>query len=176
MVTMGMQMGLEGTGQYCKRQNRWVFTVPEVIGDLGGGSGGLNCLPPEKSARPNISFKETSVQHISEEVFYPVKPDWKPITITAFDLKKSKHPVWNWLKYLYDVSNDAKFYPPNNTPQGFIKKCSLVLVDGCGIEVEKWTYEDCWPQSVNFQTLDMTQFGVVMCEVTLRYARAYINE
>ena len=187
MAKMGMQMGLEGDGRFCKRQFRWMFTVENVIGDLSP-SGSMQCLPPEKSARPDLSFKEMNVQHLIEEVFYPAKPDWKPITVTVFDLQKSSHPIWNWIKKLYNVSSgpNATFIEPNANPcsagraglecDGFIKQCQLELYNGCGDLVEKWIYEDCWPQAINFQTLDMTQNGLVMCEVTLRYARAYIQQ
>jgi hypothetical protein len=182
MPNMGMQMGLQGTGTYTKRQFRWMFTIENVVGDLSS-TGSLNCLPPEKSARPNLSFKEMNVQHLNEEVFYPAKPDWKPITIVAFDLQKSTHPVWNWLISLYDP-RQGTFLAPNQVPcsnqnescSGFIRQCKLELYNGCGNLVEQWIYEDCWPQSVNFQTLDMTQNGLVMCEITLRYVRAYISE
>ena len=179
MAKMGMQMGLEGDGRFCKRQFRWIFTVDRVIGDLSS-SGSMDCLPPEKSARPNLSFKEMNVQHLNEEVFYPAKPDWKPITVTVFDLQKSSHPIWKWLNELYYVdAQTATFKEPNATPGpnvGFIRQCTLQLFNGCGDVVETWIYDDCWPQSVNFQPLDMTQNGLVMCEITLRYARAYIQE
>ena len=173
---MGMQMGLEGDGRYCKRQFRWMFTITNIVGDLGS-SGSMQCLPPEKSARPNLAFKETNVQHLIEEVFYPTKPDWKPITITVYDLQKSTHPIWKWLIELYDPEQ-GDFNVPNINPgptTGFIRECSLQLFDGPGNPIEQWIYEDCWPQAVNFQPLDMTQNGVVMCDITLRYARAYIQ-
>ena len=170
-------MGLEGDGRFCKRQFRWMFTVDGVIGDLSSSS--MQCLPPEKSARPNLSFKEMNVQHLIEEVFYPTKPDWKPINVTVFDLQRSQNPIWTWLKNLYNVSsNNATFVEPNaikGPTSGFIRQCTLQLFNGCGSTVETWIYDDCWPQTVNFLPLDMTQNGLVMCEITLRYARAYIQ-
>ncbi len=178
MSNMGMQMGLEGDGRFCKRQFRWMFTVDGIIGDMSPTA--VNCLPPEKSARPNLSFKEMNVQHLIEEVFYPTKPDWKPITVTVFDLKKNTHPIWDWLAEAYHVdAQTATFIEPNfnkGPTQGLIRQCTLQLFDGCGTIVETWVYDDCWPQTINFQPLDMTQTGLVMCDITLRYARAYIEK
>lgn len=178
MASMGMQLGLEGNGLHCKRQFRWMFTIDNVVGDLSGG-GSMRCLPPEKAARPNLGFKEMNVQHLFEEVFYPAKPDWKPISITLFDLVKNQHPVWTWLQNIYPVTAaNAVMLEPNRNKgptSGFIRNCTLQLLNGCGTPVENWVYEDCWPQNVNFQTLDMSQSGVVMCDLTLRYARAYIK-
>ena len=176
MPSMGMQMGLEGDGRFCKRQFRWMFTVDNIIGDQSAG--GLQCLPPEKGARPNLAFKEMNAQHLIEEVFYPAKPEWRPITVTVFDLTKNNHPIWKWVKELYNPK-EGIFSEPNKNPgitEGFIRQCTLQLFDGCGEIVERWIYDDCWPQSVNFQSLDMTQNGLVMCDITLRYARAYIEE
>jgi hypothetical protein len=189
-MKLGLQMGLE-SGQYCKRLFRWMFTASGVIGDPIN----ISCLPPEKSARPHISFKEMNVQHLNEEIFYPAKPDWKPINVTVFDLHKNiqrgiagssgsanrltltDHPVYNWMQQFYDPRTGNILEPNSvkNVYNGFIKECSLQLFDGCGNVVESWIYEDCWPQTINFQTLDMSQSGIVMCDLTLRYARAYIE-
>ena len=176
---MGLQMGLEGDGRFCKRQFRWMFTVDKIIGDEDS-NGSLQCLPPEKSARPSLAFKEMNVQHLIEEVFYPTKPDWKPITVTVFDLDLYNHPIWAWINEFYFVSESREILNVPNAKQGplegFIRQCTLKLFDGCGETVETWVYDDCWPQSVNFQPLDMTQNGLCMCDITLRYARAYIKK
>jgi hypothetical protein len=179
MTKMGLQYGLEKS-QACKRAFRWLFTIPGVAAD---NTPGVDALPPEKSARPSISFKEMEIKHLIEDVYYPCKPDWKPITITLFDLKKRVHPVWEWLVKLYDAKA-GKFFSPNKPAQNgtsqqigkFIKDCTLTMYNGCGNAVEKWYYEDAWPQSINFQTLDMGQSGIMTCEITLRYARAYYEE
>lgn len=169
MAKMGLQFGLQGNGDYCKRTFRWLFEIPGVCGDE---SPGVNALPPEKSARPNLNFKEMDVNHLIEDVFYPAKPDWKPINITIFDLVRNEHPVFKWIQEVYKPET-GKFTEPASGK--FIKECTLKLFDAIGTVIETWIFEDCWPQSINFQTLDMTNSGVMMCDITLRYARAYIN-
>lgn len=168
-MKMGLQFGLEGNGQYCKRNFRWLFTIPLVCGDQ---SPGANALPPEKSSRPSLSFKEMDVKHLVEDVYYPAKPDWKPINIVLFDLKRNQHPVFKWINEIYDP-NAGTFKAPNSGK--LIKECSLIMVDAVGTPIESWIFEDAWPQAVNFQTLDMNSSQVQMCEISLRYARAYIN-
>lgn len=165
---MGLQFGLEKTDLCTKKSFRWVFEIPGVCAD---SSPGANALPPEKSARPNLSFKEMDVNHLIEDVFYPAKPDWKPITVVLYDLKRKTHPVFDWLLEIYDPQK-GEFYEPN--ANNLIKECSLKMLDGCGEVIETWTYEDCWPQAVNFNNLEMGNSFIVMVELTLRYARAYI--
>jgi hypothetical protein len=172
MPKMGLQFGLEGNGKFCKRQFRWLFYIPDCVADETAQERGANALPPEKSARPSLSFKEMDVKHLNEDVYYAAKPDWKPITITVYDLEVKPHPVFNWIKKIYDPKVGT-FKEPNSPD--FIKECRLTLYNGCGLEVETWVFEECWPQQVNFQTLDMGSNGICMCEITLRYFRAYIN-
>lgn len=169
MPKMGLQFGLEGD-KFCKRNFRWIFEIPDVCGDETPGA---NALPPEKSARPNLNFKEMDINHLIEDVYYPAKPDWKPITVTVYDIQRTKHPVFDWLRLLYNPRY-GQFFEPNRN--GFIKECYLRMLTGCGDVVETWVYEDCWPQSINFQTLDMGNMGLTMCDFSLRYARAYVLE
>jgi len=179
MAKMGLQFGLE-SGQYCKRQHHWMFTIDKIIGD--DSVNGINALPPSKAARPHLAFTEINVKHLIEDVFLPGKPDWKPITVTVFDLVKNQNPIWDWITNFYDPRR-GRLIAPNSrqlanapTSTGFFRQCQLQMLDGCGTPIELWTYEDAWPQQINFQTLDYGQQDVMMAEITLRYARAYIGE
>jgi hypothetical protein len=175
MAKMGLQFGLE-SGKYCKRSNRWMFKIDGILGDENDSA---NALPPSKSSRPQIAFSEINVRHLIEDVFFPGKPDWKPITITIFDLMTAskKNPVWNWLTEYYNPEKGI-LQVPNDKPQineGFIRECSLDLYDGCGEVIEQWIYQDAWPQQINFSTLDYQQTDILMMDVTLRYSRAYVK-
>lgn len=171
---MGLLYGLE-KNQMCKRQNHWLFEIPGVSAD---DTVGVDALPPSKSARPNLTFKEMEARHLHEDVYYPAKPEWKPVTITLYDLNKASHPVWDWLAAVYSVEK-GEWSPVLNAftrfRDKFIKDCFLKLYDGCGNVIESWRYEDSWCSGINFQTLDMTSSEVLTCEITLRYARAYLE-
>lgn len=171
MVKMGLQFGLEKDAMCPKRAFRWLFKIPMISCDDSPNA--VNALPPEKSARPNLSFKEMDVNHLIEDVYYPAKPDWKPISLTLFDFKKEKHPVFEWIKEVYKPKDGQFFEALRND---LIKECELTLYSGCGEPMESWIFEDCWPQAINFNTLDMTSSAIVMVDITLRYARAYITE
>lgn len=170
---MGLQFGLEGNGMYCKRQFRWIFEIPQVVGDITSSERGIPALPPEKSSRPNLDFKEIEVKHMSEDYFLPGKPSWKPVTITVWDLKLKTHPIYKWLQEFYDPQTATLSTVKTGK---FIKTCFLTLYDAVGTPVEKWVWEDAWLQAVNFQNLDMTNTGIVMCDITLRFSRAYIEK
>lgn len=166
---MGFDFGLEDPNTCFKRKNRWLFIIDGVSADREG----INSLPPSKSARPSISFKEIEVQHLNETIYFPGKPDWKPINLTLYDIKKNSiHPVFKWLTEIYDPKNDAWY---KTSCDGFKKpQATLELYDGCGTKIESWIFESIWPQAVEFGDLDMTTSDLITCDLTLRYDRAYI--
>lgn len=165
---MSFDFGLEDPNACFKRKNRWLFKIEDVSAD------GVSSLPPSKAARPSLSFKEIEVQHLNETVYYPGKPEWKPVTLTLYDLKKnSLNPVFEWLSELYDPRSNSQYGPSCN---GFKKpQATLELYDGCGTKIETWVFETVWPQAVEFGDLDMSTSELITCDLTLRYDRAYIE-
>ena len=160
-----MEMGIGKIRNACfKQKHRWMFTVEGVSSD------GVEALPPNKAARPSLSFKEIEVQHANEVIYLPGKPDWKPINLVLFDIKKNKHPVFEWIKTLYDPEKGE--YTLNSK---FKKTANLELFDGCGQVIEKWVFEESWPNNIEWGDLDMTTSDLVVVDLTLRYSRAYIK-
>lgn len=170
----GRSMGLfYGYEKSCfKRKYRWMFTLPGVAGDPNPSA---NVLPPSKASRPNLTFKEIEAQHISETIYFPGKPDWKPISITLYDNKNNYNPVFEYIRNYYDPSFVGKgnFKYSSNLK---IPKAKLELYSGCGNPIESWVFENVWPQQIEFGELDMSESGVVTVDLTLRYDRAWVQE
>lgn len=162
---MAQQMGF-GTwvDKLCKRKSRWLFKIDNVSDD------GASALPPLKSARPSLNFKEMEAQHLNETVFFPGKPEWKPITLTLFDLDGKENKVIDWIKQVYDASAGDWLPSCDGT---FKKRCTLELYNGCGDVIETWIFENAWPQSVEWGDLDMADSNFITIDITLRYDRAY---
>lgn len=167
--TMGMDFGLDD-GEACyKKKNRWLFIVKGISGD----DSSTDCLPPFKSSRPQFSFKELEAQHITETIYFPGKPEWKPMNFFLYDIKRNpdhKNPVFEWLKSLYDPK--AGTYNPSC--DGWKKDADLEMYDGCGNVIETWKFENIWPQQIEFGELDMGVSDLATCDLTIRYDRAYI--
>lgn len=155
-----------------KRKFRWKLIIPGVSAD------GIDSLPPLKSARPNLSFKEMSFEHLNETISFPGKAEWKPLDLVLYDLDKGiQNPVFTWLRRQYDPtpSNCAYWKPCLETPTFKPAQISLVMFDGCGNVQEIWVYEHPWPATIDFGDLDMVSSDVVTANLTLRYDRAYIE-
>ena len=177
---MGLDFGLSGTNsKVCKRKFRWLFKIQNV--SAMSQSNGIQTVPPSKSARPSLTFQEMNIKHLNEDVFYPSKPDWKPVQLTLYDLKtENEHPVFQWIKKIYDPSPEGKSFWSPATENEFVLPdssiCELELYDGCGNVIETWVYQNAWPQSINFGDLDMGNGEIITCDITLRYVRAYIKK
>lgn len=169
---MGFDFGMADYGTCFKRKNRWLFIIDGVSADNS-----LSCLPPSRGARPNISFKELEANHLTETIYYPGRPDWKPLTLILYDINRNdKHPIFEWLRLAADFDDNGKVTYKASC-DGFKKPiATLELYSGCGDLMERWKYENIWPQSVEFGELDMSSSEVITCDVTLRYDRAYITK
>lgn len=188
---MGMDFGLSsyssGTDiranftkpRTCKRMFRWLTIIEGV------SASGIDSLPPLRGARPSITLKEGEARHLSENYYYPVyKPDWKPLPLTLYDLSsrtntvKTPHPVFEWLKQMYDPSIGRMVPSVYTVGVGstlIMPQIRIELYDGCGAMLEQWILEDVWPTSIDFRELDMNSVDICLCDLQLRYARAYIN-
>ena len=164
-----MGLGKLGSDVVCiKRKFRWQLRIPDICVD------GTNALPPEKSARPSLSFKEIEAQHLVETIYFAGKPEWKPINLTLYDIKKSRNPIFKWLKEQYDPCEGTWKAP---SPGSWKKSTAyLEMYDGCGNILETWVFENVWPNAIEWGDLDMANSEYATVDLTLRYDRAYIQE
>jgi hypothetical protein len=161
-----MGLGKLGGDICMMRKFRWLFFIEGVSDD------GTSALPPDKGARPSLSFKEMEVQHMNETIYFAGKPDWKPVTLTLFDLKMNKNPIFEWLKNQYEPCGDkGNWYVPKN----WKKRGRLEMYDGCGNVLERWIFMNVWPNNIEWGDLDMQNSDYVTVELTLRYDRAWVE-
>jgi hypothetical protein len=171
---MGQKMGFDFGLEKCPgkiRKFRWMLVLDGVCGSKSK-SGGIPALPPSKAARPSVSLREMEARHLVETIYYPSRPEWKPLQVVLYDLSGGKHPVMEWLKELYDGETAKWKFPATDK---FCKQASLDMLDGCGEIIQSWIYEEVWPLTADFGDLDMGSSEVATCDLTLRYARAYIK-
>lgn len=165
-----------------KRKFRWYFLIPDICDD------GVDALIATKSARPHFAFKEAEIQHLSEIIYAPMKAEFKPLNLTLYDFKKEKHPIFEWIKRMYDVNdrdvrwkapsdkcvNPGKYNIVSKTEKCFkIQTAILTLLDGCGNSQETWYFENLWPQEIDFGDLDYSSSDIITVQLTLRFDRAY---
>jgi hypothetical protein len=170
---MARNMGMTFGNRAWKKKNRWRFVVRDFI-DMEDF--GISMLPPIKSARPNVNFKEISIEHVVETITIPGKPDWGPLEVTLYDLQCNRNPMFVWMKRLYDPKNGTYRFPVDGERGFKIPQADLELLSGCGDVLETWRYEGIWPQKIDWGELLMESSEVITVDVSFRYDRAYFVE
>ena len=165
MAKMSFDYGLDNADACFKRKYRWLMKIPSVSDEP------INALPPNKSGRPSLTFKNMEAQHMHETIYFPGKPDWKPVNLTLFDIKKNDHPVIKWINLMYEVNNDSVKF--KYATDGFKKEGKLELYDGCGEVIEKWTFENMYIENAEFGELDYGDSGILYVDLQIRYDRAF---
>lgn len=190
---MALAFGLDGSSEgtpygrrVIKQRFRWLFKVDRLIADESA-SGGITALPPKRGARPNLGWKEQELQHLTESITYPFKPEWKAIQLILYDTYcpttfgiDVQNPIFEWIrstdnflqKGLYFVNETEATWTPIVDAR-FKRRGELSLYDGCGHEIEKWIFENCYPSDVQWGELDMEDSQLVTVEIQLKYDRAY---
>ena len=173
---MGMRFGLEDSTTIIKRKFRWLFQI-RPISAVEPSLGQTNALPPRRGARPSLSWKEFEFQHLNESIHYPFKPEWKPVQLQLYDINCNQNPVFDWIRYTQQPGMllQGGMYDPGMGGCNFKRLGTLLMLDGCGNTIEHWTFENCYPQNIEWGELDMDSNDLVTVDLTLRYDRAYIG-
>ncbi len=172
-IDMGMHPLLAKGGD--KRKFRWLFSIQPYVGAE------VSMLPPSKSARPNVSFKEYQAEHMHETIYFPGKVEWQNVELSLYDIKCTDSPIYDWMKLIYDpdpaANNNKGFYGPSLAvdPGGIQYKttAAVTLYNGCGVALEQWIYQNAFPAKIDWGDLDMTSNELTTVDLTLRFDRAY---
>ena len=176
-----MQMGIFNTSALFKRSFRFMFTLDNVVGNPNADY--LDVKPPSKAQRPSLSFKDLTFEHLTETIHMPGKAEWKPITLSVYDIagynagscRIVKNSVYRWIESFYTPQFGNFKYACSMSPGvAFKRPCFLTLYDGGGSLIEQWQFDNAWCQDVNFGEMDMGTADVMMIDMTLVYDRAYL--
>lgn len=192
---MAQPMGLGklgGSDIVFKRKYRWTFVLQSPCG------GTIPEHTVKLAARPNLTIEETEINFLHGKMWIPGKGTWETITVTYYDLGNdggSLTGLWSWLATVYDFTDPVNLKQASKrggtgirggqvgtqigavpTIQqrgagsgGYAGIGTLVLFDGCGEPMERWTLGGVWPQAINFGELDYSSSEEVTIELTLRY-------
>ena len=173
--SMGLSHGMQLDSLTPKKKNRWLFKVPGFVADMS-----VQALPPRKFSRPGIQMKEFEFQHLHESIWYPLKGSWKTANLTLFDIRCNQNTIFDWLERIYNPSqgDNLKFSKALESTTGEfdtykVPTCTLELYDGCGNVIETWTYQNVYPSEITWGELDMESADLVLCDLVLRYDRAF---
>ncbi len=144
-------MGIGRIGQpgvIIKRKFRWTL---EIITKCG-------TIPKhyvKVAGRPKLSLDSTEINYLNATTWIPGKAKWDPISVTWIDVASSEmKSLWNWVATVYGFQNDAEL--KMSEKEGWVGTGTLILYDGCGNELERWTLKSMFPESIDFGDLSIT--------------------
>jgi len=149
-----------------RRKHRWVFRA------FGGAVADDVLLHLQRAQRPKHSYEEAVMHHNQEEVYFPGKTKWEPITLGFYDALQqpdSSLAMWNWLNVTVQPSVASANM---NYPETLKKDGTLEMLDGLNAPKGKWKLFGIWPRETNWQDLDYTSSEIMLIEVVMRFDRA----
>lgn len=150
-----------------KRKFRWTLAISPLCG-------GADIDPwfVKVASRPSLSIDETELNFLNEKLWIPGKVSYETMTVTFIDVAP-KEPasanLYRWLGTVYQFWNPARQMGTNISQ--YAASAVLTLYDPCGKPIENWSFQDMWPQAINFGDLDMSSSDTVDIELTMRYSR-----
>ncbi len=157
-----------------KRKNRWQLSFVNIPNESFTGSDAqVNMdLSLLSASRPSWNFEEVEIHRLNEKFYVPGKVTYEPITIVYQDLidAKTSEVIFDWSKTVYNPFTGAMGYKNAIGVDAY-----LAMLDPLGVPVEIWNLFGAWPQSANFQDLDMSSSEQANIEIVLRYDRCIVN-
>lgn len=161
---MQMGLGLVGNPQVIfKRKFRWTL-------EIAAPGCGIT-VPPyfcKVAARPKLNLDNVEVHFLNAITWIPGKGKWEPITVTYHDVNAgTTNQLLSWINTVYSFMNPVQL--PMSERSGYDGTASLVLYDGCGTPLERWTLNNVFPESIDFGELDYESNDICTIEMSLRY-------
>lgn len=156
-----------------KLQNRWRVTFT----NMGGGA---DSRPVSAQAtnisRPNLSFSEVELHRYNSRAYVPGKHEWDSLSLTVEDdvtstastVIREQIQAQQWLTGVEGAWLSA-------APEGSILKFTtqLDMLDGGENILERWIYQGCWLQNVDYGSLDYSTSEATTIDCTIRFDHAY---
>jgi hypothetical protein len=153
-----------------RRKHRWLF---RTLGKAAAGEFAAEVLVILKEAsRPHPTFEEPEMHHNQEKSYFAGKHSWEPIKLVWYDGEQApdvSREMWDWLNGVLGVHRGNI---PVNKPNQYKKNGSLEMLMGDGTPSERWELFGCWPQDINWNTLDYADTEIQTIEVNMRIDRA----
>ncbi len=151
-----------------KRKFRWTLSLKPRCSKLSE----IDVWFVKVASRPNISVDETELNFLNEKAWIPGKVSYETMTVTYVDVapnRSESRALYQWLGAVYQFHNQNR--KMGTRIDDYAARGQLTLFDGCGQPIERWDFDDLWPQAINFGDLDYTSSDTVDIELTLRYSR-----
>lgn len=171
------QMGIPGVGvgiYQPKFKHRWRVTFAN-IGSIGNSS-----IPLSQQVvtvdRPKLSFEEVQLNRYNSRAYVASKYEWQPLNMSLEDdVTGSASQIINdqVSKQQFLIGAEGPFL--GAAPEGSIYKFAtkLEMLDGQEQVIERWVYQGCFIQAVDYTDLDYGAPEAVLINLVIRFDHAF---
>lgn len=151
-----------------RRKHRWVF---ETLGKAANGDfSSPTLLILKEASRPHPTVEEPEMHHNQEKAYFAGKHSWEATKLVWYDGEQDpdvSNELWQWLNGVIDITAVTV-----QVPSAYKKEGKLQMLRGDGSASETWQMFGCWPQDINWNSLDYADTEIQTIECTMRFDRA----
>ena len=146
------------------RNNRFVAEFPQELG--------LETWKVRTFSAPKASHNVVEVPFINETRYVIGKYKWEPMDIELIATIGPSTPsqVMDWFRLHSESLTGRQGYAA-----GYLKSIILKSLDPAGVEVDKWTLEECLISKIDFGQRDMADDEIQIITVTVQPYRCIHN-
>ena len=147
-----------------KRINRF---FAEFSDDLG-----IEVWKIQKFKRPSMKINSVQIQFMNEQDYVAGRYSWEEMQLTFIDPigPSTSQQLMEWVRLHAESLTGRMGYAA-----GYKKNVLLKAVDPTGVEVEKWTLEQCMITAIDFGENSYEEDGLTTVQLTLQPWRCILN-
>lgn len=147
-----------------KRENRFVLEYPTELG--------IEAWKVQTAKRPTLVINSVEIPFINESNYVSGRYRWESMDITLIDTigPSTSQQVMEWARLHAESLTGRMGYKAGSS-----KSLILKSLDPTGVEVEKWTLEQCILTNVDFGNNDMSSDELQMVTITIQPWRCILN-
>lgn len=147
-----------------KRINRF---FAEFSDDLG-----IEVWKIQKFKRPSMKINSVQIQFMNEQDYVAGRYSWEEMQLTFYDPigPSTSQQLMEWVRLHAESLTGRMGYAA-----GYKKNVLLKAVDPTGVEVEKWTLEQCMVTGIDFGENSYEEDALTTIQLTLQPWRCILN-
>lgn len=147
-----------------KRENRFFAEFPDELG--------IEVWKIQTLKRPSLSINSVEIPFINETNYVAGRYRWETMDITFLDTigPSTSQQLMEWVRLHAESLTGRMGYSC-----GYKKNILLKALDPTGVEVEKWTLEQCQITNIDFGNNDMSSDEIQNITLTIQPWRCILN-
>ena len=140
--------------------------------EIGGSSAIVETWKIRKFKRPAMKINSVAIPYMNEQNYVAGRYTWDEITIDFLDPigPSTSQQLMEWVRLHAESVTGRMGYAA-----GYKKEIILKSLDPTGVEIEKWTLNQCMITSISFGDNDYSSDDLITISLTVQPYRCILN-